>query len=307
MKVISITSLLLFALSVTPSISSHQATNSFLMSYAGQGVNDILTQACATTFEIKGQEPSAPGKYPVFVYTVGTGESINDNGAAEAAIAGMASRGFVAAAVQYDTKDFATCGVISGKAKCIYDSASQTSAITKLCSRSAADCSKGIVVGGFSQGSVIAILAKNFDSRVIAAWGIGACVQYATFNLSLCLAPDKRKLASDRLRVVNGEKDIFVGSPLPNATINLPITPPINLPDNGRIQARALTGFQCNTSNNCLQSNGSGWYLVLDTEITGGGAEHCYWRKSRNNINQCDGARDELNAQWQTDDKAPWA
>src|SRR5262249_49587902 len=151
-------------------------------------------------------------------------------------------------------------------AKCIYDPASQTSAITRLCSRPKADCGKGIVVGGLSQGSVIATLAKNFDSRVRAAWGMGEGVQYAVFNLRACMANGNRALASDRLRAVNGQFDEFV-SLLQNC---------------GRDQARELTGFICGPSDfSCLQGNGSGWYIVQEAEINGGQAEHCYMRQVR--------------------------
>jgi hypothetical protein len=70
MKVTSITSLLLFALFAVLPGSSLSATDSFTMSYSGQGVVDILLNTCTTSFAIKGQEPSAPSTYPVFVYTV---------------------------------------------------------------------------------------------------------------------------------------------------------------------------------------------------------------------------------------------
>lgn len=261
------------------------------MSYSGQGVADILLNTCATPFAIKGQEPSAPGSYPVFVYTVGTLESINENGAADAAVAGMANRGFVAAAVQYDTLDFAGCNVISGKTKCIYNPASQNSAIAKLCSRPKADCNKGIVVGGFSQGSVVATLAKNFDSRVRAAWGMGEGVQYAIFNLRPCMLPGNRALASDRLRAVNGQFDQFVSL----------------FQNDGRNQARELTGFTCGpTDFSCLQGNGSGWYIVRETEINGGQAEHCYMRQFRSNVFQCALSPESLNNQWQNG-AAPWS
>jgi hypothetical protein len=294
MKVTTITSLLMFVLLAVLPSSSFSATDSFTMSYSGQGVVDILLNTCTTSFAITGQEPSAPGTYPVFVYTVGTLEFIDNNGTADAAVAGMANRGFVAAAVQYDTLDFAGCDIISGKARCIYNPASPTSAIAQLCSRPKADCSKGIVVGGFSQGSVIATLAKNFDSRVLAAWGMGEGVQYAIFNLRACMANGNHALASDHLRAVNGQFDQFVGSSLLN-------------PNGGRQQAQELTGFTCGPSAfSCLQGNGSGWYIVRESEINGGQAEHCYMRQFRSNLAQCALFPELLNDQWRND-AAPWS
>jgi hypothetical protein len=276
--------------------SSYQATDSCTMSYAGQGILDIPLGTCNAPFEIRGLEPSAPGAYPVFIYTVGTLETIDNNGAADAAVADMAARGFVAAAVEYDTAEFAGCGVISGKARCIYNTANPNSAVSKLCSRPKADCSKGIVVGGFSQGSVIATLAKNFDSRVRAAWALGVGVQYAVFNLRACMANGNRTLPNDRLRAVNGQFDQFVGST-------------ILTPNAGRNQVQELTGFTCGPSAfSCLQSNGSGWYIVREAEINGGQAEHCYMRQFRTNVIglQCTQFPNLVNDQWRNG-TAPWS
>src|SRR5262245_51972281 len=280
-------SLLLFALFVAAPSSSFSASDTFTMSYMGQGSSGT----CATSFNISGREPSAPGTYPVFVYTVGTAESITNNGASDAAVAGMADRGFVAATVAYNSQNFGACGAISNKAKCIYDPTSQTSAITQICSRAKADCSKGIVVGGFSQGAVIATLAKNFDPRVRAAWGMGDGVKYSFFDLQSCMANGNRALTSDRLRAVNGQADTFLS----------------RNQNDGRDQARALTGFTCGANDfSCLQANGSGWYIVQNAEISGGNAEHCYMRGSRNNNFQCLGSAATVNDQWKNG-SAPWS
>ena len=151
------------------------AIDSFTANYTGQGSN---ASTCNTTFNISGQEPTATGTYPVFVYMVGTSESFT-NGSAIAAVSGMANRRYVAATVQYANGQFGNCTQISGRARCVFNPSSAASAITRLCSRAKADCSKGIVVGGFSQGSIMADLARNFDTRVQAAWGMGDGVNYA--------------------------------------------------------------------------------------------------------------------------------
>jgi hypothetical protein len=196
---------------------------------------------------------------------VGTNETYNNNGASAAAVSRMAGRGFVAASIQYDSGEFGTCSQISGKAKCIFNPASAVSAVNKLCSRAKADCSKGIVVGGFSQGAVMATLAKNFDARVQAAWGMGDGVVYSTFNLNSCMANGNRTLASDHLRAVDGQADQFLG-PLESQV---------------RSQLQTLTGFNCGTSaTSCLQSNGSGWIIVLNGQVQSGNADHCYMRSN---------------------------
>lgn len=76
---------------------------------------------------------------------------------------------------------------------------------------------------------------------------MGEGVQYAIFNLRACMTPGNRALASDHLRVVNGQFDQFVGSSLLN-------------PNGGRQQAQELTGFTCGPSAfSCLQGDDSGW------------------------------------------------
>jgi hypothetical protein len=252
-------------------------TTSFTATYTGQGSG---ASTCNSTFNITGQEPSTTGTFPVFVYMVGTGETFT-NASATAAVAGMASRGFVAATVAYNSGSFSGCSTISGKARCIFNPASSTSAISRLCARAKADCTKGVVVGGFSQGAVMATLAKNFDSRVAAAWGIGDGVKYSIFNLTSCMADGSRALPSSRLRAVDGEKDQFIG---PTAS-------------NVRSQFLTLTGLSCGTSGfNCLQSNGSGWFIVQNAQVGDGSADHCYMRQS----GDCSGSQNSLDQNWQT-------
>jgi hypothetical protein len=235
-------------------------TTSFTATYTGQGV---AATTCNTSFNIDGEEPTAAGTYPVFLYMVGTTETFN-NASATAAVQGMANRGYVAATIQYDSGEFGNCTQIGGKAQCIFNPNSSTSAVEVLCSRAKADCSKGIVVGGFSQGAVIATLAKNTDSRVQAAWGMGDGVSYTQiFNLSACMANGNRTLPSDRLRAVNGQGDEFTG--------NTEATQQTNM--------QSLTGFTCASgATSCLQSNGSGWIIVQNAQTEANDADHCYMR-----------------------------
>jgi hypothetical protein len=85
-------------------------------------------KAGLTTYSIKGSEPNDTAKHPVFIFTVGTTEDY-DNAQAMGAVAEMVAKGFVAAAVKYDTSLFGTCSQILAKAKYIYNSASTTSAV----------------------------------------------------------------------------------------------------------------------------------------------------------------------------------
>jgi len=254
--------------------SAWAQTTSFTATY--QGTNSTT---CNTSYSIDGEEPTAAGTYPVFLYMVGTTETFN-NASATAAVQGMANRGYVAGTIQYNSGSFGNCSQIGAKAACIFKPSSATSAVEVLCSRAKADCTKGIVVAGFSQGAVIATLAKNTDSRVQAAYGLGDGVKYSFFDLSSCMANGKRTLPSDRLRAVNGVKDQFTGNTESAQQTNM----------------QSLTGFTCASgATSCLQSNGSGWIIVQDNQVQDGTADHCYMRASGG----CNGSQNSLDSGWQ--------
>jgi hypothetical protein len=245
-----------FALIVTSLTSLAMAQTSFTSSYKGGS-----TASCATTYNIRGAEPTAAGKYPVYVHIGGTGESYTSNWSM-AAVNAMAAKGFVAASIQYDNGSFGTCSAISTRAKCIFDQAKATSAIQTLCSRAKADCSKGVVTGGLSQGSIISVLSGNYDNRVRASMGQGAGATYtAAYNLSSCVANGNHTTPGDRIRIINGQTDMFVGGTITTAG------------NSGKL----VTGKSCATgSTSCLNSNGSGWLVVRSTEVSDLDADHCF-------------------------------
>lgn len=266
--------------------ASAQTLSSFTATYKGG------SSTCGSTYSIQGKEPATAGAYPVFVYMVGTSETYN-NASALAAVDKMAGRGYIAATVQYASSTFGSCSTLTARAKCIFDSTSASSAITALCSRPNAACSKGIVVAGFSQGSVLAILAKNYDSRVQAAYGMGAGVQYSTYDLRACVANGKRTLTSDRLRALNGEGDGFMGSTESSV----------------RGQLQELTGMTCtSTSTTCTASNNSGWYIIKNAEVSDGTADHCYMRQGGCSINENTLDQKWLNGTyaWSLDNNLQW-
>lgn len=250
---------------------------SFAATYSGASV---LGGTCGSTYNISGVEPTTAGTYPVFVYMVGTSETYN-NAAAMAAVNNMAAKGYVAATIEYANSQFGNCAVLSGKASCVFSPNSAASAVTQLCSRAKADCSKGIVVAGFSQGSILAILAKNYDSRVQAAYGMGSNVQYSTYDLRACVADGNRTLQSDRLRAVNGELDNFSGGTASAA----------------RSQLQELTGLDCgSTAYSCFNSNNSGWIIVKNNQVADRSADHCYMRAT----GDCFGSQGSLDKGWQS-------
>ncbi len=249
----------------TPPASTPPSLPAGTVVFTDTYMNNANGPPCNSSFAMTGAEPSMAGKYPIFVYVVGTGESPTSRSAL-AAIYGMASRGYIAATVAYPNGTFGNCATLSGRSQCIFDSASADSAVSHMCARPNADCTKGIVGGGFSQGSVLATLAKNFDTRIRAAWALGAHVQYSTVDLNACMANGNHTIANAALRVVNGEADLF--PPPGNATAAA-----------NRTSSQNVTGFVCGASDfSCLQPNGSGWYVVQNSQDQDGSADHCYMR-----------------------------
>jgi hypothetical protein len=231
------------------------AQTAFTSTYRGG-----TTSLCGNTYTITGFEPSTAGKYPVYIHTVGTGEAYNSE-LAMTQVKAMAAKGFVAASVEYSSGSFGSCSSIGTKAKCIFNGASSNSAISKLCARANADCSKGVVTGGLSQGSVVSVLSRNYDSRIVASYGQGTGNKYSIYDLGSCMNNGSHTQAADRIRLVNGEADTFVG----------PIASTV------RTANQAITGLSCGTGAlSCFRTNGSGWYIVTAAEVSDGSADHCY-------------------------------
>ena len=255
----SATSLVRAALACALVTASALATaqTSFSMTYKGGS-----TSACSSSYNIAGKEPTASGKYPVYVHIGGTGETYN--GAwASAAVNAAVAKGFVAATVQYDNASFGNCTTIGTRAKCIFNPSNANSAIAKLCSRAKADCSKGIVTGGLSQGSIISVLSRDYDARIRASMGQGTGSTYtAAYNLQSCMANGNHAQPGSRLRIINGERDMFVGGTEAIA----------------RSQAELVTGITCSglSPQSCFQANGAGWYIVKDTQVFDLYADHCF-------------------------------
>jgi hypothetical protein len=243
------------ALALTTACSLALAQTSFTMTYKGGS-----TSACSSTYNISGKEPSGSGKYPVYIHVGGTWETYN--GAwASAAVDAAVARGFIAATIQYDNGSFGTCSTIGQRAQCIFNGGNVNSAIAKLCSRAKADCSKGVVTGGLSQGSIISVLSRNYDSRIRASMGQGTGTYYSGYNLAACMNNGGHTQPGSRLRIINGERDMFVGGTQTTAANS----------------AAAVTGISCGIgAQSCFQSNGSGWYIVKDVQTVDLYADHCF-------------------------------
>jgi hypothetical protein len=272
------------ALALTAAASFASAQTSFTGTYQGGSGG-----SCGTSYKITGQEPSASGKYPVYIHIGGTGEAYDSNWS-KAAIAAAVAQGFVAAGVEYDNGSFGTCTDITARAKCIFNASNVNSAIAKLCARAKADCSKGVVSGGLSQGSVISVLARDYDSRVRASMGQGNGASYTVaYDLTSCMKNGGHSQPGNRLRIINGEKDMFVGGTVTSAG------------NSGKL----VTGAQCASgTQNCIQSDGSGWYVVKGSQVQDGYADHCFMGYGGNDyLFQCGGSSVDSNYK---NGSAPW-
>jgi len=230
------------ALTSTSFTDTH--VNAYSWRYAGCG---------GVPRKLQGYEPTAAGKYPLFVYLAGIEASYQ---ASEATLAAstMAARGFVAATVEYtnglaDGTDCATH--IADKSRCAFDPALPNGAIAKLCARAKADCSKGIVVLGHSLGGAVGLLARNVNPNVRAV---------ATMSTSAgeCLKPANRTLPASRHYAVAGYDD--------RAT-------------NGPASLNNVTGLSCSTTaTQCPAGTfpAAGWLQVQNAQVTDAHADHCY-------------------------------
>ena len=120
----------------------------------------------------------------------------------------MAMRGFAAVAVQYPrigtVKDF------EQKAQAVADSSNPDSAISVMTAHESVDAGLGLAMGGYSQGTHIAILAAKFNVGISAAFSQsgGRPLVEGTFdicdsvNIPEHLPPSKR-------RYVTGEADQY--------------------------------------------------------------------------------------------------
>jgi dienelactone hydrolase len=227
-------------------------------SYNPNTSNFDLTQAIA--YQLPNASRFGSGPYPVYIYAPGTFEQYNDPLAMDF-VAQMAARGFLAATVQYnDSEAVQVCSTYTPRAQGIYDVNRSTSAARVLCSLSQANCSKGIVTSGVSQGGFMAVLAANYNPNVKAVYALSMSDFAQNQNLSFpCVDKANTVIPANRLTIVNGAADPFFG---------------------GQQPVENVSGYTCPAgSTQCWSpdGNGAGWYLVQNSQNKNGIAGHCYF------------------------------
>ena len=274
------------ALTVLLAASAAGQTTAFSGTYASERWDWWGTRSCGNTAPFAGREPATGAGHPVFVYLPGTSEP-HDGPVGMRFVAAMAARGFVAASVRYEDWQFYAEG-LEGNAACIYG-AGAGGAVTQLCARPRADCSRGIVVAGFSQGAVISARARNHDARVRAAYLLGFNEERtspwegtARWRMAVTAPAGTRALPDTRIRIVDGADDAPVAQ---------------------RDELNAQTGRSCaTTAARCLARNGAGWYVVQHGQVADGWADHCYFQGG----GTCP-RTPAFDPTWATSAGAPWA
>jgi hypothetical protein len=234
-----------------------------------------------------GHEPSAPGRYPLFVYLTGTSMRF-DGAEAHKITEEMALRGFVSVSLEYENRVYAYCNGFRTKAACIFGKSGSESALSKLCARPNVDCARGIVVAGFSQGANLAAMSRNYDARVAGALLLGHGNKAArAMDSTQCQAAAATALEADQTRAIDGEHDAFFGDTLEGV----------------RKQLEIVSGHSCGAVESCLKPDGSGWYIVRDAQLKDHTADHCYFFDSADGY--CAKFKG-LDANW-VEGKEPWS
>jgi hypothetical protein len=236
--------------------SSHEAIALQGPSYRGSVSNG---PACDAAYPTSGHAPADAGRYPLFLYFVGTEfvpgipSNAHDNPAAMAVTEAMARRGFVALSVDYDNDVAAWLSDHQNQLACLFDAQRPESLIAKACGLSSVDCERGVATWGHSQGGLVAVVAHDRDPRVRAAWATG----YG--------GDGDASLDRTRLRVVNGEADAA---------------------DNGTAaKLQSITGLsaaECPDPDQCLRRDGSGYIIVRASQLENPAADagHCWFDRA---------------------------
>jgi hypothetical protein len=251
--------------------------------------HDVLVNRCSHVMAMVGSEPEETGRYPLAIFLVGTYGHFDAPGITQHVLPTLASQGFVAASIEYENSALfglgQNCSMYRSNASCLvrnendYVAGERKSALARLCGRAKADCSKGVVVFGHSQGAMTSLQLFVYPPavppvgepvpRLVAAAPMG--IGPVGYLLGLPLVPleeciGRASLAVDqhKLLVVNGENDGFFNGPKADAA-------------GGQTALEAVTGRACTSPTwDCRGPDGDGYVLVKRTQTSTGSAQHDY-------------------------------
>lgn len=214
-------------------------------------------QRCQETQPVYGAEPTTGGPYPVVIYLHSTLADWANNNEGQLFAAAAAAQGYEAVAFTYDSwLTWSSAAQIDSHAECMFGADAPGNAVSQVCARAKADCSHGILVVGFSQGGAMATQAANYYPHTAAVWAMG--VNAPVVPQELPAPGGTRALPNSALRITDGWSD---------------------LTSSGSYNASAveqITGDTCGTNPDCLQPDGSGYYVVTNAQDPGGNSSHCF-------------------------------
>jgi dienelactone hydrolase len=224
---------------------------------------------------IKVMTPDGAGKFPVFMWLMGTGDEFAADTYNEFATF-MANAGYIAAIPDYSNEDM--CMNICGDASCTLSLMQLYSvntgdiknigqpekvralmkALDVLCAMPKADCSLGVAVSGHSQGAYSTVMLATMDSRVtaISPWSYGYVDLADKSGLGCVEAIEvDKKISKEKRRMLIGAKDDLNG-----LAVALDMKGP-----------QAFSGYTCDATTapiDCIQTDGSGYYVFAESEYT---------------------------------------
>jgi hypothetical protein len=212
----------------------------------------------------KPRSPTGSEQYPVFIWMVGFSDPFFTP-IVQQHTWQMALRGFVAASVNYDNNlplyrvlvcPLDLCEI--GKQNANYVFAGNGSALGQICALPEADCNLGVAVGGHSLGGFTAAASKLFSPFITAQ------LFYAVAPGGNCIM-DNHGASGDCMDQGNlgdippSKKRYLIGYDDLTATDQIKA-------DTAQSMAR-LSGYNCGAEHDCLQVDGSGYYIVESQEF----------------------------------------
>lgn len=263
------------------------------------------------TGQIHGYRPVGDGPFPLYVYLPGTWQRTTGF-IADLHTKQMAKKGYYAVALGYPNHGYPeTCSLVKdlkfnrlstgskegfkNKSKCLFEEKLNGSAMNIVCKQNSVDCSQSaeFLVHGYSQGAQLALLAKNHDDRFKKALIMAG----GNYNLSVytgeeglekgdyrsCLNIENTAFRPTDIRSIIGVEDNFFGA------IDLSKEKPFTEERQGIVaQQVSITGRKCSADErNCLNEDGSGYYIISKDETRVGCAGHSFFKISADPTEPC--------------------
>lgn len=219
-------------------------------------------ESCNRDTAVRGYQPAEGGDRPIVMLVHGTTSEWGDLKTYDALSRRLAEKGFVAAyPVLNDSWLSLSVKGIQNQTKCVFRTDKVSSAVEAVAAATGGRPSQGVFAMGHSQGGAIALLSGNYNSNVRAAVGLGVSGPNVPEARSI-EDGGTRVLRNDQIRVTDGQVELQE----PGDQFS------------GRDALNAVTGSSCGVGvRDCLRADGSGYYIVANSEVTDGVADHCWF------------------------------